>query len=175
MPIPEFIVETRKKIGTDLMWIPSVAAVVLRESTDGSIWAVPEVLLVKRSDNGKWTPVTGICDPGEEAHEAAVREVYEEARVEVAPAAVLGVGAVGPIQHVNGDNASYMSTALRMEVVGDESVEPQVGDDESSEVGWFPVSHMPVEDPTWRLVIADAVAQRKHPAGFRPRMGFAKR
>ena len=32
MPIPEFIVETRKKIGTDLMWIPAVTAVVLRLS-----------------------------------------------------------------------------------------------------------------------------------------------
>ena len=39
MPIPEFIVEARKKIGTDLMWLPSVAAVVLRDSTDNSVWA----------------------------------------------------------------------------------------------------------------------------------------
>ncbi|MGO2573840.1 MAG: DNA mismatch repair protein MutT, partial [Corynebacterium casei] len=26
-----------------------------------------------------------------------------------------------------------------------------------------------------RLLIADAVAQMKHPAGFRPRMGYRKR
>ena len=71
MPIPEFIVETRKKIGTDPMWIPSVSAIVLRDSTDTSDWAVPEVLLVKRADNGEWTPVTGIADPGEEPHDAA--------------------------------------------------------------------------------------------------------
>lgn len=174
MPIPEFIAQTRKKIGTDLMWIPAVSAIVLRDSTDESPWAVPEVLLVKRADNGKWTPVTGICDPGEEPHHAAVREVEEETGVVVTPAALLGVGAVGPITHVNGDNASYMSVALRCESV-DPAAEPVVNDDESSDVGWFSIAHMPVEDPKWRLVIADAAAQRKHPSTFSPRMGFTTR
>lgn len=174
MPIPEFIVETRKKIGTDLMWLPAVTAVVLRDSTDDSPWAVPEVLLVKRADNGAWTPVTGICDPGEEAHVSAEREVEEETGVRAKAASLLGVGAVGPVVHDNGDQASYMSISIRLEAE-DPSVEPVVGDDESSEVGWFSVAHMPVTDPKWRLVIADAVAQRKHPQAFRPRMGYTKR
>ena len=86
MPIPEFIVQTRKKIGTDPMWVPSVCAVVLRDSTADTPWAVPEVLLVRRADNEKWTPVTGIADPGEEAHDAAVREVLEETGIKAAPA-----------------------------------------------------------------------------------------
>lgn len=174
MPIPEFIVAAREKIGTDLMWLPSVAAIVLRDSTDNSAWAVPEVLLVRRADNGEWTPVTGIADPGEEAHDTAVREVREETGIEVTPAAILGVGAVGPITHGNGDQASYMSIQLRMEPV-DPAAAPVVGDDESTDVGWFPISNMPVTDPKWRLVIGDAAAQRKHPAGFAPRMGFSKR
>lgn len=174
VPIPEFIVETRKKIGTDLIWLPSVAAVVLRDSTDNSVWAVPEVLLVKRADNGEWTPVTGIADPGEEAHDCAVREVLEETGIRARPAAILGVGAVGPVTHGNGDMASYMSVQLRLEPE-DPAAEPVVGDDESVDVGWFPISNMPVTDPKWRLVIGDAAAQRKHPAGFAPRMGFAKR
>ena len=174
MPIPEFIVETRKKIGTDLMWIPAVSAIVLRDSTDDSPWAVPEVLLVQRADNGAWTPVTGICDPGEEPHDAAVREVREETGLDVTPAALLGAGAIGPIVHANGDNASYMSVAIRLEAT-DPSAVPFVADDESSDVGWFSIAHMPVTDPKWRLVIADAIAQRKHPANFTPRMGFTKR
>ena len=109
MPIPEFIVETRKKIGTDLMWVPAVCAVVLRDATVASPWAVPEVLLVRRADNGEWTPVTGIADPGEEPHVAAVREVLEETGVRVTAAAILGVGAHGPVTHENGDKASYMT------------------------------------------------------------------
>ncbi|WIM67019.1 NUDIX domain-containing protein [Corynebacterium breve] len=175
MPIPEFIVETRKKIGHDPMWLPAVTAVVLRDSTDDSPWAVPEVLLVKRSDNGQWTPITGICDPGEEAHVTAVRETEEETTIKTKPAALLGVGAVGPVVHANGDQASYMSIALRLEVDGDPFQEPAVGDDESVEVGWFSIAHMPVTNPKWRLVIADAAAQRKHPKAFTPRMGFEKR
>lgn len=174
MPIPEFIVETRKKIGTDLMWVPSVCAVVLRDSTVDSPWAVPDVLLVRRADNGQWTPVTGIVDPGEEPHAAAVREVLEETGVKVTAAAILGVGSHGPVTHSNGDQASYMTVQIRCEAL-DPSAEPVVGDDENTEAGWFPISQMPVTDPKWRLVIGDAAAQRRHPGSFAPRMGLSKR
>lgn len=174
MPIPEFIVETRKKIGTDLMWVPSVCTVVLRDSTVDSPWAVPDVLLVRRADNGQWTPVTGIVDPGEEPHVAAVREVLEETGVKVTAAAIVGVGSHGPVTHSNGDQASYMTVQIRCEPL-DPSVEPAVGDDENTEAGWFPVSQMPVTDPKWRLVIGDAAAQRRHPGSFAPRMGLSKR
>ncbi|WP_291314214.1 NUDIX hydrolase [Corynebacterium sp. UBA2622] len=174
MPIPEFIVETRKKIGTDPMWVPSVAAIVLRDAQTESAWAVPEVLLVKRADNGQWTPVTGIADPGEEPHDAAVREVREETGIAARPAALLGVGAVGPVTHVNGDVASYMSVQLRLEPE-DPSAVPAARDDENTEAGWFPISQMPVQDPKWRLAIADAAAQRRHPAAFEPRLGLKKR
>lgn len=174
MPIPEFIVETRKKIGTDLMWVPSVCAVVLRDSTVDSPWAVPDVLLVRRADNGQWTPVTGIVDPGEEPHVAAVREVLEETGVKVTAAAIVGVGSHGPVTHSNGDQASYMTVQIRCESL-DPSVEPAVGDDENTEAGWFPVSQMPVTDPKWRLAIGDAAAQRRHPGSFAPRMGLSKR
>lgn len=174
MPIPEFIVEIRKKIGHDPLWIPAVAAIVLRDSADQSAWAVPDVLLVRRADNGKWTPITGIADPGEQPHDAAVREVREETGIETTPAAILGAGSLGPVVHANGDKASYMSVQLRLDPV-DPAAEPVVGDDESVEVGWFPISRMPVTDPKWRLVIADAAAQRRHPASFTPRMGLSKR
>ena len=173
MPIPEFIVETRKKIGTDLMWVPAVCAVVLRDSADNSDWAVPEVLLVRRADNGEWTPVTGIADPGEDPHVAAVREVHEETGLRTEPAALLGVGSHGPVTHDNGDQASYMTVQIRCELIDD--TEPTLGDDENTDVGWFPISRMPVTDPKWRLAIADAAAQRRHPASFTPRLGLTKR
>ena len=63
-PVPDFVVDIRRKIGHDPLWLPAVTAVVRRGD---------EVLLVERSDNGRWTPVTGIVDPGEEPAVAAAR------------------------------------------------------------------------------------------------------
>ena len=69
---PDFVLALREKIGHDPLWLTGVTAVVLRDR---------QVLLVRRSDNGEWTPVTGIVDPGEQPAAAAVREVLEEANV----------------------------------------------------------------------------------------------
>lgn len=181
MPTPEFIVELRKKIGHDELWLPGVTAIVIRDvPEDAPIWAVPEVLLVKRADDGQWTPVTGIVDPREEPHLAAIREVREETGLNVQVDALLGVGQVGPIEYPNGDVTSYVDTTVRCTVISDPETgefndEPVVGDDESTQVGWYSISQMPPMQPRFRLVVADAVAQMKHPAGFRPRMGYVKR
>src|SRR4051794_19148742 len=78
MPIPPYVSHLRTMVGRELLWMPGVTAVVLRAAPSGG---ADEVLLVKRSDNGAWTPVTGIVDPGEESHVTAVREVLEEACV----------------------------------------------------------------------------------------------
>ena len=74
MPIPPYVLHLRTMVGRELLWMPGVTAVVLRDGPSGP-GAVPEVLLVRRSDNGAWTPVTGIVDPGEHPHVTAVREV----------------------------------------------------------------------------------------------------
>ena len=84
------------------------------------------------------------------------------------------MGAVGPVTYQNGDVASYMDTTMRCVVSGD-SDEPHVGDDENVDVAWFPISKMPVTNQRFRMVIADAVAQLKHPEGYKPRMGYEKR
>ena len=47
--------------------MPGVTAVVLNP-------ARTHLLVVRRADDGRWTPVTGIVDPGEEPAIAAVRE-----------------------------------------------------------------------------------------------------
>jgi 8-oxo-dGTP pyrophosphatase MutT (NUDIX family) len=70
VPFPTFVLRLRASIGHDPLWLPGVTAVVLHET---------DVLLVRRSDNGSWAPITGIVDPGEHPAHAAVREVLEEA------------------------------------------------------------------------------------------------
>ena len=68
MATPEYVLRLRESVGHELLVLPGVSAVIVREGPDGR-----ELLLVRRSDNGQWTPVTGIADPGEDVDTAAVR------------------------------------------------------------------------------------------------------
>lgn len=174
MSTPEFIVKLRKKIGHAPLWLPGVTAVVLRDvatsPTSATRHQSPEVLLVKRSDNGEWTPVTGIIDPNEQPHDAAVREVKEETGLDVTVEALIGTGAVGPVEYPNGDVTSYVDIAVRCAVSGSDV--PRVADDESVAVKWFSISEMPPMKTRFPLIIADAVAQRTSPTDFTPRMGY---
>ena len=96
MATPDFILELRDKIGDQLLWLAGVTAVVLRGH---------EVLLVRRADNGWWTPVTGVIDPGEEQADAAVREVLEEADVVADAERLSWVHVLPPMTYENGDHA----------------------------------------------------------------------
>ena len=142
MATPDFVVSLREKVGHDELWLPGVTAVILKDVPEGApITAVPEVLLVRRADNGQWTPVTGIVDPREEPHQAAIREAKEEIGLDIQVEALLGVGVVGPVSYSNGDVSSYMDTAVRCSVIGSDA--PIISDDENVEVGWFSVMQMP--------------------------------
>ena len=136
MPIPPYVLHLRSMVGTELLWMPGITAVVLRETARG----VDEVLLVKRSDNGQWTPVTGIVDPGEDPHVTAVREVEEEACVVGEVERLVWVAATGVVTHVNGDLGQYLDHTFRCRwVAGD----PRPGDDESTDAGWFALDELP--------------------------------
>ncbi|MGH8829050.1 MAG: NUDIX hydrolase [Jiangellaceae bacterium] len=131
MPTPEFIVDARRKLGHDLMWLPGVTAVVF----DGD-----RVLLVQRSDSGDWTPVTGILDPGEEPAVGAVREVLEETGVIAVAEQLVSVKAGAPIRFPNGDLAQFLDLTFRCRYV---SGRAHVADDESIDVGWFALDDLP--------------------------------
>ena len=145
MPIPDFVVALRERVGTMSLWLPGVAAVVIRGS---------DVLLVRRVDNGEWSPVTGIVDPGEEPAVAAVREVLEEACVVARAERLVWVSVGVPIVHANGDLAQYLEHTFRCTWV---SGEPAVGDDESTDAGWFPLDALPEMSGRNRDRVAHAV------------------
>lgn len=131
-PVPDFVVDIRSKIGSDHpLWLPAVTAVVRRGD---------EVLLVKRSDNGRWTPVTGIVDPGEEPAVAAAREVTEETGVRVRVDRLASAGAHPEIVHANGDRAAYLDLTFACTWLEGEA---GVGDDESTDVRWWPLTALP--------------------------------
>jgi ADP-ribose pyrophosphatase YjhB (NUDIX family) len=131
MPIPEFIVELRRSVGHAPLWLPGVTAVVIRDQ---------QVLLIKRSDNQAWTPVTGIVEPGENPADCAVREVLEEAGVHAIARRLAWVHASRPIVHANGDHAQYLDHVFRMDWAAGE---PFAADDESLDAGWFDLAELP--------------------------------
>jgi len=145
VPIPDFIVELRRRVGHDLLWLPGVTAVVLKGS---------DVLLVRRSDTGDWAPVTGIVDPGEHPARAAAREALEETGVRCEVEELVWVNVTEPMVHVNGDHAQYLDHTFRCRYV---SGEPHPADDESWEARWFPLSAMPAMKPVLRERILTAV------------------
>jgi ADP-ribose pyrophosphatase YjhB (NUDIX family) len=145
MPVPDFVVALRERIGHDLLWLPAVTAVVLRGD---------EVLLVRRSDNGQWAPVTGIVDPGEHPARTAVREVAEETHVSCEVEALVSVGVGEVVTHANGDLAQYLDHAFRCSYVEGDA---RVGDDESLEVRWWPLDSLPALAPALRSRIRAAV------------------
>ncbi len=131
MPVPDFIVELRRMVGSTELWLPGVTAVVRRAD---------ELLMVQRADNHQWTPVTGIVDPGEEPAVAARREALEETGVEIRVDRLAQVSVVGPITYANGDRTAYLDLVFACSWVAGE---PHVADDESVAVGWFALDDLP--------------------------------
>jgi len=150
MPIPEFIIEIRKMIGQHEMWLPGVTAVVCRGPADDQ-----EILLVQRADNGRWTPITGIPEIGEEPGPAAARETLEETGVVVTVDRLASTSVHPGIVHANGDRASYLDLTFACTYV---SGEAHVADDESMDVAWFPRAAMPEMAESMTRRIEDALS-----------------
>lgn len=150
MPIPDYVASLRRRVGHEHLWLPGATGIVLRRGqvADGDI---PRVLLVRRSDNGRYAPVSGIVDPGELPADTVVREAWEETRVEIVVERLIDVRVVGPITYPNGDVSSYIDHAFRCRWV---SGEPSIGDDEATEVGWWPTDALPdLADDHRRLIV----------------------
>lgn len=131
MPIPDFVAALREKIGTAPLWLSGASAVVL----DGD-----RILLIRRSDTGAWTPITGIIDPGEEPAVTLVREALEEANVQIEVERLTSTWVTRPVVYDNGDRAQYLDLTFRCRYLGGD---PRPVDGEASEVAWFPLEKMP--------------------------------
>lgn len=138
MPIPEFVAALRAKIGHDPLWLPGVTAVVHRRHEGRT-----QVLLVRRADDGRWTPVTGIVDPGEQPATAAAREVLEEAGVVAVAQHLARVNALPPKEYENGDRAQYLDLVFRCAWV---SGEPYPADGENTAAAWYHLDELPAMD-----------------------------
>jgi predicted RNase H-like nuclease/8-oxo-dGTP pyrophosphatase MutT (NUDIX family) len=130
-PVPEFVLALRDKVGHDPLWLPGVTAVVRRAD---------QVLLVRRADNGAWTPVTGIADPGEEPAVTAAREAMEETGVRIRVDRLASTSVHPEVVYDNGDRATYLDLTFACTWLEGEA---HVADDESSDVRWWPLGSLP--------------------------------
>lgn len=134
---PPFILDLRAKVGTTQLWLSGATAVVTRGGPDGS---PREVLLIRRSDNGAWTPVTGIVDPGEHPADSAVREAAEEAGVRVAVDYLAWVSVTDVVTYPNGDRSRYLDHTFACHWLDGD---PAPADDEATEAGWWALDELP--------------------------------
>ena len=129
-----YVEDLREKIGSDLLLLPGVAAVI-RDPSDS--------VLLQRSKEGVWNLPAGAVDPGETIAQAMIREVFEETGLTVRPVRLLGVIGAGPchrITYKNGDVIESVTTVLLCEHIAGR-LKPQ--DDETVKLQFFPPAEMP--------------------------------
>ncbi|GAB7051498.1 NUDIX hydrolase [Catenuloplanes indicus] len=144
MGVSDYIAGLRKQIGHDLLMLPSASAVVVN--------GAGELLLQRRSDDGRWSIPSGVIDPGEQPAEAAVREVFEETGVRVTVERLAGV-ALHPTGYPNGDRCEYLNVWFLCRPEPGQEGAARVADDESLEVGWYAPGALPPLNDYERLRI----------------------
>jgi len=135
MGMSPYIRELRGLIGTRLLLLPAVAALI--RDAEGRI------LLQRRSDDGRWNLPAGAIDPGESPAEAVVREVREETGLVVRPVRVAGVfgGRDGcRARYPNGDEVEFTAIVFECAAVGGAL---SCEGDETAELGWFDLADRP--------------------------------
>jgi 8-oxo-dGTP pyrophosphatase MutT (NUDIX family) len=147
MPMSDYVASIRSRIGTDLLLLPGVTAVI----RDGD-----RFLLARHRHSGLWGLVGGGVEPGEEPADALLREVFEETGARVRIRGIVGVYGGRPMMmtYPNGDNVGYVTTAYDCELLSD--VTPDL--EELLELGWFDRDAIPtLPHRDWiDRVIADA-------------------
>lgn len=151
MSVPDFVLELRRHVGSTPLWLAGATAVI--RDADST-----HVLLVRRADNGWWTPVTGIVDPGEHPAEAAARESWEEAAVRIRVDRVASIGVTRMVTYANGDRAQFLDHTFACTYLDGD---PHPADGENTDVQWFPVDGLPELRPHMRARIEAGLADEE--------------
>jgi len=147
MGISNYIAALRKKIGNDLLLLPSVGAVIFDDQR--------RVLLQQAVDDGKWYAPGGAVDPGEDPADAVAREMLEETGLIVEPVRILNAYASCEFTYTNGHKCQYVGVTFICRVVGGAL---KIADDESIELRFFDTNALPPLPEYQRLRIEQAVA-----------------
>jgi len=132
VPTPAYITDLRRSYGQGLLLLPGVSAVVLD--------AEERLLLGRRTDTGRWSLPAGIVEPGEQPGTSMLRELREETCIEARIDRLALLTAEAPMTYPNGDECQFISMVFRCTYLTGQAT---VGDEESTEVGWFELSALP--------------------------------
>jgi 8-oxo-dGTP pyrophosphatase MutT (NUDIX family) len=128
MAISPYIVDLRKKIGTDLLFVPSAAVAVWDHEG--------RLLVVQDASAGTWCIPGGAMDPLEEPVDTAVREVWEETGLLVNITGMVGVYGGREAQNVysNGDRVCFTTTVFAGCLAGGD---PKLDPEEIRDLTWI--------------------------------------
>ncbi|SEG75081.1 NUDIX domain-containing protein [Paenibacillus sp. UNC499MF] len=134
MGMSDYYRNLREKVGSERIFIPSVAGIVRNDSG--------EVLLQNKGNGEKWSLPAGAIEPGEAPAEAIVREVREETGLYVVPSKLIGVfgGKEYRYQYPNGHKVEY--TIFMFDCVVHSGILDPL-DSETAELRYFSPEQMP--------------------------------
>jgi 8-oxo-dGTP pyrophosphatase MutT (NUDIX family) len=160
MPLSGYIKQLRRKVGHDLLLLPSAAVAIHDQEM--------RLLLCLHRDKNVWVPPGGLIEPGEQPADAAVRETWEETGLLVEITGILGVygGRDLVIDYPNGDKAAYIGTIFRGRVTGG-IIRPD--GEEISEVAYFNRDEIPrIPHSKWVATAMPVLFSPEQPAHFVP-------
>lgn len=134
MPMSAYYKELREKVGTELIFSPSVAAIIRNQQG--------EILFVLDSSSNIWSLPAGAIELGETPAEAVVREVWEETGLKVSAKHLLGVfgGRDFRWTYPDGNQVEYITIVFECEV---NSGTLQAIDGETADFRYFNPSSSP--------------------------------
>ncbi|GAB6926211.1 NUDIX domain-containing protein [Paenibacillus sp. JCM 10914] len=134
MGMSDYYRDLREKIGDQLIFMPSVAAIIRNEED--------RILFCRKHNETLWGLVAGAIELGETPAEAMIREAKEETGLTVDPVGILGVygGKEKRYTYSNGHQVEYLTIVFECKVL---SGELDVENEEMCELAFFAEDDLP--------------------------------